>query len=69
MSCFILTEFARILYLNKEKKNKSNIKRAAFEGMKNEIASIKDNLPFNPRFFAKFGYIFEGNLSELDEDT
>lgn len=67
MSCFILTEFARKLYLNRHKSNKNHVKKAAFLEMHNGIASIKGVLHFDLDYFEKFQLVFDGDLGETKD--
>lgn len=68
MSCFILTEFARHLYLHRNTKNKNNLKKFALLQMQSELASIKGIIHFDLDYLEKFWLVLDCDM-ELTQDT
>jgi ADP-ribosylglycohydrolase len=69
MSCFILTEFARNLYLHCNSNNKNHIKKVALMQMQNEIVSIKDVIHFDLDYLEKFDLVFNSDLDLIDDSN
>lgn len=68
MSCFILTEYGRLLYQNRDSKNKNHVKKAALLQMHNEITSIKGIIHFDLDYFSKFDLVLDPDLNKIDEN-
>jgi len=67
MSCFILTEFARNLYLHRDSKNKNHLKKVALLQMQNELASIKGIIHFDLDYFSKFELVLDSDLDKTND--
>lgn len=65
LSCYLLTEFARELYLNKGEKDKELVQIKALHKVKTNITLLRNDLPFNQTLLDDIFHKFFFDMREL----